>query len=168
MCARKHRASGRYFTSECRPVSNYTSTAYSSPDLIGQNYDAVCPYFANCALSKSGQCGLDYKSPSLHSLSDFFQLRFSFIGQVGRVVAYEDTPTTPLVTVSFNDGRTAYVFEEDVIHLEYYKSMYEIWWVTRTRSKFIVEKRKGFNVTSPGCTFDVVNDRWVKIISRCS
>lgn len=43
---------------------------------------------------------------------------------------------------------------------EVYKSMYEIWWVKRTRSKFIVEKRKGFNVTSPGCTFDIVNDRY--------
>lgn len=32
-------------------------------------------------------------------------------------------------------------------------------WVKRTRSEFVIEKKKGFNVTSPICTFDTTNDR---------
>lgn len=93
------------------------------------------------------------------------------MGRVGRVVGYDPTPITPVVTVTFNDGRTAYDIEEDDLNLEYTKSMYEIWWVKRTRSEFIVEKRKGFNVTYPTCTFDTTNDRLVNavlvIISTC-
>jgi hypothetical protein len=85
--------------------------------------------------------------------------RFTFTGRVGRVVAYDATPTIPVVTVTFNGGRTSYEIEEDDLYLEYDKSMYEIWWVKRTRSEFVVEKKKGFNVTSPICTFDTTNDR---------
>lgn len=35
----------------------------------------------------------------------------------------------------------------------------EIWWVVRSRSGFTVQKRKGFNVTNPPCTFDATNNR---------
>ena len=76
------------------------------------------------------------------------------------MVGYDPTPTIPVVTVTFNDGRTSYEIEEDDLYLEYDKSMYEIWWVKRTRSEFVVEKKKGFNVTSPICTFDTTNDRY--------
>lgn len=36
----------------------------------------------------------------------------------------------------------------------------ELWWVLRTPSEFIVQKRKGFAVTNPGCTFDTANNRY--------
>ena len=47
-----------------------------------------------------------------------------------------------------------------MVQLETYKSMYEIWWVLRTKSEFVVQKRKGFNITEPGCTFDTVINRY--------
>ena len=36
----------------------------------------------------------------------------------------------------------------------------EVWWVVRTRSERRLQRRKGFNVTSPACTFDVTNNRY--------
>jgi len=151
MCAVQDPWSKRYYTRECEPVINVTETEYTSADLNG-TYPDVCPYFHNCGLAKTidgvpKQCEND-------------DLVFSFVGRVGRVVAYDPTPITPVVTVTFNDGRTAYDIEEDDLNLEYTKSMYEIWWVQRTRSEFVVEKRKGFNITEPICTFDTVNDRY--------
>lgn len=35
----------------------------------------------------------------------------------------------------------------------------EIWWVLRTAGNRIVQKRKGFNVTAPQCTFDEKSNR---------
>ena len=37
---------------------------------------------------------------------------------------------------------------------------YEIWWTLRTPSELVVQKRKGFNVTEPLCSFDTVNNRY--------
>ena len=147
MCSVYDAASGRHYTRKCEPVVNVTDKYYSSPDLVGEEYIGVCPYFDNCALSRTGVCNAD----------DF---RFTFIGRVGRVVAYDDTPITPVVSVTFNDGRTSYDIEEDTLKLEKTMSMYEVWWVQRTRSERVVEKRKGFNITEPTCTFDTVNDRY--------
>ena len=48
-----------------------------------------------------------------------------------------------------------------MVQKEYSLSMYEIWWVLRTKSEFVVQKRKGFNITSPKCTFDIVNNRYL-------
>ena len=36
----------------------------------------------------------------------------------------------------------------------------EIWWVVRSPTHYTVQKRKGFNVTSPKCTFDTTNNRY--------
>lgn len=159
MCAVQDKDSGRYYTRECReltavyvPEDDNGQTLYGSDDLIGQ-YTDVCPYFDTCAKApRNGKCASD----STSGLSDN---PFSFVGYVGRVVDYDDTPITPVVYVTFNNGRTSYGIEEDTLKLEYRKSGYEIWWVQRTRSKFSVQKRKGFNVTYPTCTFDTVNDR---------
>jgi hypothetical protein len=35
----------------------------------------------------------------------------------------------------------------------------ELWWVVRNPSNRVVQKRKGFNVTEPHCTFDTTNNR---------
>ncbi|CAE7630624.1 unnamed protein product, partial [Symbiodinium microadriaticum] len=129
MCSTYDSKSKMYFTRECSPVYNRTETLFTSDDLHGDDYVGVCPYFDNCALSQSGTCSSD-------------DLRFTFMGRVGRVVGYDPSPITPVVTVTFNNGRTSYDIEEDDLNLEYTKSMYEIWWVKRTRSEFIVEKRK--------------------------
>ena len=42
-----------------------------------------------------------------------------------------------------------------------YLSLYiELWWVLRTPSKYVVQKRKGFSVSTPPCTFDAANNRY--------
>ncbi len=51
-------------------------------------------------------------------------LRFTFIGRVGRVVKYDTSKDPPIVSVTFNDGRTSYDFDETWIKMEYTKSMY--------------------------------------------
>jgi hypothetical protein len=79
---------------------------------------------------------------------------------VGRVTEVDDVSLIPKVRVSFNDGRTSYLFNKDQVEKEYKLSMYEIWWTLRTKSELIVQKRKGFNVTQPRCTFDIVNNRY--------
>ena len=47
---------------------------------------------------------------------------------MGRVTAVDDSALIPTVLVTFNDGRTSYLFNKDMVQLETYKSMYEIWW----------------------------------------
>lgn len=40
------------------------------------------------------------------------------------------------------------------------KGEYELWWVQRTRSNFIIERTKVFNVTKPECDWDYINNRY--------
>lgn len=40
------------------------------------------------------------------------------------------------------------------------KGEYELWWVQRTRSNFIIERTKVFNVTRPECDWDYINNRY--------
>ena len=138
------------FTRNCSNLTlspNSTSASYSSADLKG-TYPAVCPYFPNCGLlsNLTQSCGGDSE--------------FSFVGRVGRVVAVDDVADPPTVTVTFNDGRTAYTFLQSEVQLERALSMYELWWVQRSRSGFTVQVRKGFNVTYPPCTFDGIHQRY--------
>lgn len=152
----------RHFTRRCADIiwdldKNSVSgdgirvKSYRSIDLDGQEYDKVCPYFSNCALTLDmGKCrGGDYA--------------LSFKGMVGIITGFvpqDPTVLTPhRVYVTFNDGRTSYIFEQQHIKLEQ-KSHYEIWWVQRTRSEFIVLKKKGFNVTYPPCTYDSTYDQY--------
>lgn len=87
-------------------------------------------------------------------------LRFTFRGRVGLVTALDNAAEIPMVWVSFNEGRTSYKFRQEHVKLETTpKSMYEIWWVVRSPSEFTVQKRKGFNVTEPSCTFDTTHNR---------
>lgn len=86
---------------------------------------------------------------------------FTFIGRVGIVTAIDTRGLITKVWVSFNNGRTSYPFNEDTIKLNYIsKSMYQVWFVLRTKSNDFINKKKGFNVTSPTCTFDITNNRY--------
>lgn len=162
----------RHFTRECSAVyqrSEAIAKSWTSKDLDGIEYDDKCPYFDSCVVTlDAGKCKFD-------------DLRFTFQGFVGRVVDYDTSVTPPIVSVTFNDGRTWYNFEEPMVKLEK-KSMYgevlmnsvivlliavnnfhlfvELWWVLRTPNQFLVQKRKGFNVTYPACTYDTVNNRY--------
>ena len=164
-CSVYDRYNLRHYTRECSPVyqrvlpdneqaiSNGEGStlgfdkSWTSQDLDGTEYDGKCPYFESCTTTlDAGKCkGGDRQ--------------FTFGGYVGRVVKYDMTQNPPIVHVTFNDGRTSYQFEEPMVRLER-KSMYEIWWVLRTENEFIVQKRKGFNVTNPGCSYDTTNDKY--------
>jgi hypothetical protein len=157
LCSAYDRYDKIHYTRPCAPV--YQSIAgdtdsHTSIDLDGLEYADVCPYFSNCALTTEqdpntggGKCKKE----------DWL---YTFIGSVGRVTAIDSSVDPRIISVTFNDGRTSYDFREDLLKLEPGMSMYEVWWVVRTPSEFVVQKRKGFNVTSPQCTFDYVNNRY--------
>ena len=136
------------FTRNCTSlVYNSSTTDYSSRDLSA-SYTQVCPYYPSCGLLQNGtSCSGSDSS-------------FTFSGRVGRVVEYRSTATPPTVLVTFNDGLTSYELLVSDVRLELSLSAYELWWVQRTPSEFIVQKRKGFNVTFPACTFDPLYNRY--------
>jgi hypothetical protein len=151
MCSVRENRDRRHYVRNCSQVYQAdpnVQRSFTSDDLDGEDYSEVCPYFDSCALTTDdGKCR-------------FEDLVYTFQGRVGRVTAVDDSSLIPTVLVTFNDGRTSYLFNKDMVRLETYKSMYEMWWVLRTKSEFVVQKRKGFNVTEPGCTFDTVNNRY--------
>jgi hypothetical protein len=151
MCSVRDAKDRRHFVRPCSTVyqeSANVARCYTSEDLFGEDYSGVCPYFDSCALTTDdGKCRGD-------------DLVYTFQGRVGRVTHVDDTALIPTVLVTFNDGRTSYLFNKDMVELETYRSMYEIWWTLRTPSELVVQKRKGFNVTEPLCSFDTVNNRY--------
>jgi hypothetical protein len=91
--------------------------------------------------------------------------KFTFIGQVGIVTAVDNDAAIPKVWATFNGGRTSYRFDQQDVQLETRsKSQYEIWWVVRSPSFFTVQKKKAFNITTPACTFDLTNNRFLFLI----
>ena len=157
MCAAYDGYDKIFYTRECADVVQSVDgdpDSHTSEDLFGVEYAGVCEYYKSCArtteidpATDAGKCkGQD--------------LPYTFIGRTGRVVRRDDTKDPPEIYVTFNDGRTNYRFTEEMLKLEIGKSMYEVWWVVRTRSDFVVQKRKGFNVSSPQCTFDKTNNRY--------
>jgi hypothetical protein len=137
----------RHYTRNCTAV--YKSDAkrdrsWTSIDLDSE-YDGICPYYESCGKTLDmGKCRYD-------------DVRFTFVGRVGVVTAVDDSAIIPQVWVSFNYGRTSYQFDQSDVEIETRsKSMYEIWWVVRSKSWYTVQKRKAFNVTSPPCTFDTL------------
>jgi len=153
MCAAVDIGNRRSYTRQCLNATKlitdpHVTRIYGSADLDSL-YEEECPYYRSCAVTKdSGKChGSD--------------LKFTFIGRVGMVTAVDNTATIPLVWVSFNNNRTSYEFEQQHVVLETQsKSMYEIWWVTRSQSYYSVLKRKAFNISNPQCTFDSTNNRY--------
>jgi hypothetical protein len=154
MCSMYDPENMAFYTNDCPPVfqgsvfNTETNTtvlipnSFQSGQLIGNNYQGVCPYYANCAVtSSSGRCW-NIDNP------------FTFIGRVGVVTAIDIFHIIPIVSVSFNGGRTSYDFLQTDLKLNEFKPMYELWWVLRTGSEFIVKKRKAFTVAYPLCTFD--------------
>ena len=167
----------RHYTRECSQVYQRIVDpvpiiqSWTSTDLDGREYGDKCPYFDSCAITlDAGKCW-----PT--------DQKFTFIGEVGRVVNYDASQDPPIVSVTFNDGRTSYDFDRNFVKLER-KSMYgksgrtsspslcknyfvinfcdvmiELWWVLRTPNQFLIQKRKGFNVTEPACSYDTTNDR---------
>ncbi len=141
----------RHYSRNCTKVEKLDPNrerSWASIDLDSQ-YDDMCPYYESCGLTRDmGKCRFD-------------DVRFTFIGRVGVITALDNINVIPQAWVSFNYGRTSYQFAQSDIELETRsKSMYEIWWVVRSKSWYTVQKRKAFNITSPSCTFDTTNNRY--------
>lgn len=143
-------APGRFYSMPCEALKfDEIKNKFSSTDL-DKEYDSTCDYgeaFQSCAsLYGGGRCG---GNDSL----------FSFIGEVGKVTEIIDQNlSSKTYSVTFNDGRTSYFFDEESIELITPKSNFEIWWVQRTRFERIIQHKKPFRVAWPPCTFDPVND----------
>jgi len=151
MCSAYDVGDRRHFSRNCTVLEKTDAKrvrSWTSLDMLGE-YDGSCPYYASCGLTLDlGKC-------------QFTDLRFTFIGRTGVVTQLDNAAVIPQVWVTFNDGRTSYQFRQADVKLETRpKSMYEIWWVVRSPSEFTVQKRKGFNVTMPQCTFDTTNNRY--------
>eukprot|EP00607_Mallomonas_marina_P000807 CAMPEP_0182435066 /NCGR_PEP_ID=MMETSP1167-20130531/73519_1 /TAXON_ID=2988 /ORGANISM="Mallomonas Sp, Strain CCMP3275" /LENGTH=458 /DNA_ID=CAMNT_0024625677 /DNA_START=149 /DNA_END=1522 /DNA_ORIENTATION=+ len=118
MCSVYDSVDNVHYTRPCTPVQNTTLNGaqffVSSEAFMYGTYDSVCPYFPCCGVSKLDICGTG-DSP------------FTFRGRVGRVVSIDDTALITLISVTFNNGRTSYVFRLDQLKLENYMSMYEVW-----------------------------------------
>jgi hypothetical protein len=133
----------------CEYSKSSENGVLSSVHLQG-NYPFMCPLgdtFASCAgASNNGQCSGN-------------DLPFSFRGRIGKVVRVPKNEQDAY-EVSFNDGRTVYDFPQHHLQIQIPPSNYELWFVQRNRFEKILQKRKGFKVFWPLCTFDLVNDRY--------
>lgn len=157
----------------------------TSPFLYGEAYRGQCFYYDSCGAhpgrggaygegpfesAETVNYGCPYECIDGKCPRDVY---FSFIGQVGKITCvpteeaacitydgdkFEDDSVYYLV--SFNDGRTSYPFRSTDLQLHRSVHNYQLWWVQRTRSNFIIQKKKGFKVAHPTCTFDAVNDRY--------
>jgi len=158
---KKYMGSGFYYSRPCDPLQgNYTrlgglllepSSQLGSDHLEGI-YTKPCPFgpaFQSCALGDHGCKGND--------------ALYSFAGEIGRVTSISPIHDhrQNLYGVSFNDGRTSYIFPDYVLELQNPTSNYELWFVQRTRNEKILQKRKGFKVIRPACTFDILNDQYL-------
>ena len=93
-----------------------------------------------------------------------FVENISFETSNGTVVSVPD-PKLPKkygqYGVTFNGNRTIYYFKWDQVAQDFHDHNYEIWWVQRTRSNFIVQSKKAFKVTEPTCTYDNLRHQYL-------
>ena len=82
----------------------------------------------------------------------------------GTVVSVPD-PKLPkkdgLYGVTFNNNRTIYYFGWDQVAQDASDHNYELWWVQRTRSNYIVQQKKAFKVSEPPCTYDNLRNEYL-------
>ena len=129
----------------------------TSDDLVGR-YDSTCPLgetFVACGMNHDGNC----------NVGDSI---FNFWNKVGKVTSLPLDEDFNFYGVTFNDGRTEYFFPKDQIELLEPYSNYELWFVLRNRFERILQKRKGFRVVWPECTFDPENDRYFPFAAKAS
>lgn len=146
MCSSFSESDERFVTQPCQPLAyNSTFEQYFSP-FLSSSYGEQCRFAEACAVMPAEGCaGTDSA--------------FDFVGLVGKVVQVPEDDDG-FYRVSFNDGRTSYPFLASEIKIEQPVGNYEIWWVQRTLSERIVQKKKSFRVASPVCTFDATNNRY--------
>mmetsp|Transcript_6451 Transcript_6451/g.18272 ORF Transcript_6451/g.18272 Transcript_6451/m.18272 type:complete len:552 (-) Transcript_6451:193-1848(-) len=147
-------ATDKMYMGDLVTLPDGTTLAYHRPatqDDLSGTYAETCPYFDACGMVDADQScqGTDQE--------------YDFRGEHGIVSAIHDVEgRTVGVDLSFNNGRTSYYFavaelEDEQIDMGY---NYELWWVERTPSEFVVRKKKPFRIEEPACTFDLTNDRY--------
>eukprot|EP01034_Spumella_vulgaris_P038119 gene38119-47042_t len=113
-------------------------SVYSEPDQ--RHYTRECLNLT--------QSGVDPKLVTSVDMSGGYPSVCPYYPSCGTTLDFE----IPTVDVTFNNKRTSYTFYQSDVKLETTKkSMYEIWWVVRSKVARTVMKRKGFNVTNPLC-----------------
>lgn len=137
-----------FYTENCHPLNFTSSGRFTSPDLHGE-YETICQLgdaFQGCGGTHTNCIGMDHK--------------FSFRGKMGKVSRLprkeDDT-----YGVTFNDGRTEYAFPGHHLELQSLEANYELWFVQRNRFEKILQKKKGFRVVWPRCTYDLANDQYL-------
>lgn len=156
----------RYFSEACELVTQLNKTEsvengfWASSELRGA-YKFQCPYFPECGMPAGNQ-RCNASTPNANGIYDIYDADFeySFKGFIGKVTSAPGEGEDGPYMVSFNDGRTSYPFELADLELHRLDYNYELWWVQRTSYNFIVNKRKGFRVTEPTCTFDFNNNQY--------
>jgi hypothetical protein len=158
---KQYMGSGFFFSLPCDAIKdNYTrtngllidSTSQFGSDQLEGIYQNRCPLglaFQSCAMTTHGCLG-----------GDSF---YTFSGETGKVYSIVQSvdPKMNLYNVSFNDGRTMYEFPQYMLELQNPISNYELWFVQRNRLEKILQKRKGFRVQWPNCTFDLQSDQYL-------
>jgi hypothetical protein len=144
-----------YFTEKCQAIKqnndNGNGGFFSSDDLLGEYHNA-------CELGQTfDACGGIDKATFKCNNGDRI---FNFRGRLGKVTRIPHSDKDTHFGVTFNDGRTEYDYIEEFLELEEPESNYELWFVQRNRFEKILQKRKGFRVGWPECTFDPINDRY--------
>ena len=139
-----------FFTEICQTIHRNENNRFSSEDLQGEYEDS-------CKLGRTfGACGANGNWNECASRDR----PFNFRNKIGKVTRLPRNEKEKEYGVTFNDGRTEYNFTIEYLELQEPDSNYELWFVQRNRFEKILQKRKGFRVVWPECTFDPVNDRY--------
>ena len=114
-------AQQRYYVRAAASLAYNASTlSYGSSDLTG-TYPSTCPYFATCASAGTTSTN----SSSTSNVCSSLDTSFTFTGRSGVVSEVVASTTDPQVYVTFNGGRSAYLFSQEHVQLEYrQRSMY--------------------------------------------
>ena len=158
---KEYMGSGYFYSLPCDPIKgNYSrvnallldSFSQLGSDRLEGIYTEPCPFgpaFQSCTGSHHGCLGND--SP------------FTFTGEIGKVlsISQRSDPKQTLYRVTFNNGRTSYDFPQYMLEIQKPIANYELWFVQRNRFEKILQKRKGFLVQGPTCTFDILKDQYL-------
>ncbi len=159
-----------FYTDQCSTIQINERGKFTSDDLNGE-YGSKCSFgdaFKSCGgIVRGGgdDVGTNTNTnTNTNANHDCFSgdSLFHFQNKIGKITMLpkKNDEKVKMYGVTFNDGRTEYYFPKSSLELQEPYSNYELWFVQRNRFEKILQKRKGFRVVWPECTFDQVNDRY--------
>ena len=115
-------------------------------------------YVVQCggAFKHDPHCGtyIEIHKPGDETIINEVQLPGGFPSGYRTVILPLSFKGRPNRVICFQDLRKASADDDKINH-------YELWWVTRTPSEFIIERKKGFSVISPQCHLDPISDSYL-------